>query len=164
MKPIVKKLSMIPVLLSASQGSLRKRAMSTIVPNMMGGNLFGTYKNALMRKIDLSLPEKAIRLSDSKIDIQLAIDQHNNLSKALESTGVSINELPSDNLADSVFVEDTVIIVGNIAMITFPGAPSRRPETDRIKRTLEHSYTDIKVVEQFEGTLDGGDVLFTGGR
>ena len=165
MKSIVKKFSLHPLFMNGPHAPLRKRALSTFLPNAVDSPVFGSYKNALIRKIDLSLPEKAIRLSDpdSEISMKLALDQHDNLSKALISAGVAINELPSDDLPDSVFVEDTVVIVGDIAMITYPGALSRRPETVRVKSILESSYgSSINVIQQTEGTLDGGDVLFTG--
>ncbi len=55
----------------------------------------------------------------------------------LRDIGLAVTEMPSDGLADSVFVEDTVIIAGKTAMITVPGATSRRPETERVKQTLE---------------------------
>ena len=54
----------------------------------------------------------------------------------LSDIGLIVSEMPSDGLADSVFVEDTVVLVGNTAMITVPGAISRRPETERVKQTL----------------------------
>ena len=66
-------------------------------------------------------------------------------------------------MADSVFVEDAVVIVGNTAMITNPGAVSRRAETTRVKKVLETFHSsDLRRIQQTEGTLDGGDVLFTG--
>lgn len=43
--------------------------------------------------------------------------------------GLTVSEMPSDGFADSVFVEDTVVLAGKTAMITVPGAESRRPET-----------------------------------
>jgi dimethylargininase len=49
------------------------------------------------------------------------MEQHEALVKAMQSTGVVIDELSSDGLADSVFIEDTVVIVGDTAMITNPG-------------------------------------------
>ena len=57
--------------------------------------------------------------------------------KHLRDIGLAVTEISSDGLADSVFVEDTVVIAGKTAMITIPGALSRRPETWRVKQTLE---------------------------
>jgi dimethylargininase len=65
----------------------------------------------------------------------------------LRDIGLIVSEMPSDGLADSVFVEDTVVLVGNTAMITVPGATSRRPETERVKQTLEElSNGSLKIV------------------
>ena len=128
---------------------------------------YGVYTRALTRKISPLLKENALRISGSdkvneEVDMVLAIEQHRQLAEAILSTGVIINELESDDLADSVFIEDTVVIVGGCAMITHPGAPSRQPETLRVRKTLE--ALGIKVIQQTEGTLDGGDVLFTGAK
>lgn len=92
-----------------------------------------------------------------------ALDQHQKLVGAMQSIGLQILELLSDGCADSVFIEDTVVIVGMTAMITNPGAISRRAETVRVKRFLETSEDFlVQVVQQSEGHLDGGDVLFAG--
>lgn len=127
---------------------------------------FAEYRTALTRKIDPSLASKAIRLAGAdaeSVDIKTALQQHQKLVGALQSIGLQIIELPSDGCADSVFIEDTVVIVGNTAMITNPGAVSRRAETARVKSFLETSENfSLKVVEQKEGHLEGGDVLFTG--
>ena len=146
---------------------LQKRCTSSNVTSaLQKAPAFGSFKRALMREIAISLPDRALRLSNSNalvVDMELAIQQHSLLKKALISAGVIIDELPSDDLADSVFVEDTVVIVGDTAMITNPGAASRRAETTRVKKVLEMFHSsDLRCIQQTEGTLDGGDVLFTG--
>lgn len=127
---------------------------------------FGLHKRALMREIDASLPQHALRIGGTadELNIKLARQQHEALTKAIQSTSADliIHHLSSDGLPDSVFIEDTVIIVGQTAMITNPGAASRRAETFEVKLFLEETYEDIDVIQQTSGTLDGGDVLFTG--
>lgn len=151
----------------ATVGLSKRRAYSNSTSIWQSEPPFGSYRRALIRKIDVSLPEKAIRLSSSNvivINMQLAIQQHDLLQRALISSGVIIDELPADDMADSVFIEDTVVIVGDTAMITYPGAVSRRAEGERVKSVLETSHgSALRVIQQTEGTLDGGDVLFTGG-
>jgi len=120
-----------------------------------------------MREIDSSLPQHALRIGGTtvgELDIKLARKQHEALTKAIQSTSpdLIIHHLSSDGLPDSVFIEDTVIIVGQTAMITNPGALSRRAETFEVKLFLEETYEDLEVIQQTSGTLDGGDVLFTG--
>ena len=62
-------------------------------------------------------------------------------------------------LADSVFVEDAVVLFGDLAVITSPGTESRRPEIEAVERTVR--AIPGLTVERIEvpGTLDGGDVL-----
>jgi dimethylargininase len=128
--------------------------------------LFAEFRFALTRRIDPSLATNALRIRGSdvgEIDMTAALDQHQKLVGAMQAIGLQIFELPSDGCADSVFIEDTVIIVGKTAMITNPGAVSRRAETVGVKRFLETSQDFLlQVVQQSEGHLDGGDVLFTG--
>jgi hypothetical protein len=126
---------------------------------------FGKYNIGLTRMVDPLLAANAIRLSYSTIDIDVAFEQHQLLIKAMQSVGLQIFELPSDGLADSVFIEDTLVIADSTAMVTHPGAVSRRAEIDRVKTFLESTFgSTLKIVCQTEGNLDGGDVLFTGAR
>jgi dimethylargininase len=126
---------------------------------------FGSFQYALARDIDRRLPDEALRINRSSVDLQKARIQHRTLVDTLRSVGVCVEELPSDGFPDSVFIEDTAVIIGNKAFISKPGAESRRAETDRVKKAL-HSDKYHGVVEsvvcQSGGTLDGGDVLFTG--
>jgi len=65
----------------------------------------------------------------------------------------------SPDLADSAFVEDAVVFFGDLAVITSPGAESRRPEVDAVERTVR-AIPGITVDRiELPGTLDGGDVL-----
>ena len=126
---------------------------------------FGKYNIGLTRMIDPSLAKNAIRLSHSNIDMVVAFKQHQSLIKAMQSLGLQVYELPSDGLADSVFIEDTLVIADLTAMVTHPGSIFRRAETERVKTFLQSSFgSTLKIVHQTEGNLDGGDVLFTGMR
>jgi dimethylargininase len=80
----------------------------------------------------------------------------------LASLDVDVKVLPADHaLADSCFVEDTAVVVGNIALITRPGAPSRQPETGRIADALGKLE---RIYMQEPATLDGGDCMRVGNR
>ena len=146
--------------------SQKRWTSSNIIPALQKVPAFGSFKRALTRQIAACLRDRALRLSNSNavvVNMELAVQQHCLLKKALVSAGVVIDELPSDDLADSVFIEDTVVIVGDTAMVTNPGAASRRAETTRVRKVLEMFHSsDLKCIQQTEGTLDGGDVLFTG--
>jgi dimethylargininase len=97
------------------------------------------------------------------IDLERAADQHRLYEQALRSLGVDIYSLPEEpNLPDAVFVEDAAIVLDECAVITRPGADSRRPETVSVARAL----SDFRTLHHIHvpGTLDGGDVLVVGRR
>jgi len=103
--------------------------------------------------------------SSSSIDYHKATIEHENYLQALRKH-VPVLCLPAlDDLPDSIFVEDTVVAIGNKAVITRPGHPSRRPEVDSIRQVLgEMLGMDVTDMRQMNdhAVCDGGDVLYTG--
>ncbi|MDO8754874.1 MAG: arginine deiminase family protein, partial [Anaerolineales bacterium] len=70
-------------------------------------------------------------------------------------------ELPEKRYKpDSVYVEDAAFILDEVAVITRPGADSRKPETESIVRALTPYRPLVHVTEP--ATVDGGDVLVLG--
>jgi dimethylargininase len=102
-----------------------------------------------------------LRSDAAPIDVDEARAQHAGYVRALRDAGVEIVMLlPEDELPDAMFVEDTAVIVGDRALITRPGAPSRRGETSSVRAALA---TRLEVVDmQPPAQLDGGDVLRVG--
>lgn len=95
------------------------------------------------------------------IDLDLARRQHGDYEACLERLGCEVIRLPEEpELPDAVFVEDTAVVLDEIALITFPGAASRRPEIESVAVALR-LYRDILRIEP-PGVLDGGDVLVVG--
>jgi len=95
------------------------------------------------------------------IDVTLARKQHRQYEECLAALGCSLCRLPEQtSLPDSVFLEDTAIVLDELAVITRPGAESRRPETESIAEVLAR-YRDLVFMKAPE-TLDGGDVLRLG--
>lgn len=93
---------------------------------------------------------------------ELAQLQHERYIRALESCGVSVTVLePEEDYPDSTFVEDTALITPECAIITNPGAQSRKGETDSIAAALAPFYSELEQI-QAPGTLDAGDVMMTG--
>jgi dimethylargininase len=95
------------------------------------------------------------------IDIKLAQAQHLQYERALLELGCQVRRLSVEpSLPDSVFVEDTAIVLDEMAIITRPGAESRRDET----RSVSEALSEYRVIMKIEspGTLDGGDVLHIG--
>lgn len=97
----------------------------------------------------------------SPIDVLTAQAQHHEYVQALKELGCAVLELPAEpDLPDSVFVEDTAVIFPDTAIITNPGADSRKPETESIARALA-PYRHLVYIEP-PATVDGGDVLVLG--
>jgi len=97
-----------------------------------------------------------------KPDYEKALAQHENYIVALKRCGVVVQELNADErYPDSCFVEDVAVCTKNFAMITSPGAESRKGEEREIIETLKMYYDDIEHI-QAPGTLEGGDVMMVG--
>lgn len=97
----------------------------------------------------------------SPIDVNIAQSQHHAYVQALKELGCSVLELSAEaDLPDSVFVEDTSVVLPEVALITRPGADSRKPETESITRALR-PYCELLFIES-PATVDGGDVLVLG--
>ena len=95
------------------------------------------------------------------IDMHVAQAQHHGYVQAIKELGYAVLELPAKaELPDSVFVEDTAIVLPEVALITRPGADSRKPETESIAQALR-SYRELVFIES-PASLDGGDVLVLG--
>jgi dimethylargininase len=92
------------------------------------------------------------------IDYERAREQHRAYRDLLASLGCTIVEVPADREhPDCVFVEDTAIVLDDVAVITRPGAASRRGETPAIAEALR-PYRRLVHIEA-PATIDGGDVL-----
>lgn len=96
------------------------------------------------------------------VDQELADEQWDEYVAALMENGWDTIEVPvAPEAPDSVFVEDTVVIFGNTAVITSPGHESRRQETAGVESTVRELGLRVARIE-LPGTLDGGDVLKVG--
>jgi dimethylargininase len=88
--------------------------------------------------------------------------QHAAYIQALESCGLRVTVLPPDEaFPDSTFVEDTALVTSACAIITRPGAVSRRGETAAIEQALARFYPDIERIV-LPGTVDAGDIMMVG--
>lgn len=97
------------------------------------------------------------------IDFELARAQHTQYEQCLASAGCVVERLQTTaDLADSVFVEDIAVVFAELAVVTRPGAESRRRETPVVAQALK-KYRTLQHIEP-PGTLDGGDVLVVGRR
>ncbi|XP_061739631.1 N(G),N(G)-dimethylarginine dimethylaminohydrolase 1 isoform X1 [Nerophis ophidion] len=125
---------------------------------------FGHYTHAIVRGIPTSLAGEALRSIQAEVDVAKARREHHAYIHALRTTlGLQVVELPADEtMPDCVFVEDAAVVCGDTALITRPGAESRRRETEAMKAALKELNLNIVEMTDESATLDGGDVLFTG--
>lgn len=97
------------------------------------------------------------------IDVERAQSQHRDYCRALAAAGCSVVQLPAEpDMPDAVFVEDTAIVVDELAVMTRTGAASRRQEGVTVAPVLS-GFRTLHHIEA-PGTLDGGDVLRIGRR
>jgi dimethylargininase len=117
---------------------------------------------AITRKVSPSIGRcELTHLERQAIDVNIACAQHLAYEHKLAKLGCQVHSLPTEpELPDSVFVEDTAIVLDEVAIITRPGAASRIPEIETITRVLT-SYRKLLFIQP-PGTLDGGDVLCLG--
>jgi dimethylargininase len=97
-----------------------------------------------------------------KPDYDLALKQHQRYIEALIECGLEVTILEADeDYPDSVFVEDTAVLTPRCAIITNPGAPSRRGEIIEISKVLKNIYQNVETITE-PGTLEAGDVMMVG--
>lgn len=97
------------------------------------------------------------------IDAGAAAAEHRALERALADLGCRVVRLPPlDDQPDAAFVEDVAVVLDEVAIVTRPGSPSRRPETDGMEAVLA-PFRPVRTITA-PGTLDGGDVLRRGRR
>jgi dimethylargininase len=95
------------------------------------------------------------------IDAGAAAAQHRGYREALAACGVRVVTLPpAEGLPDSVFVEDTAIVLDEVAVLTRPGVGSRRGEVSLIEPEVARLRPLVRV--EPPATLEGGDVLRLG--
>lgn len=95
----------------------------------------------------------------SPLDPDLAYSQHERYLRLLEAHGVELFFAPeAPEFPDGVFVEDALVVIGTTAVLTRPGAMSRRGEPDTLVETLEQLGIRPERLSE-PATLDGGDVL-----
>ncbi len=114
---------------------------------------------AITRKVSPAIGRcELTHLSREVIDPERADRQHRSYEMLLVEAGCDIVRLPAEpDLPDSVFVEDTAVVLDELAVITRPGAESRRGEISSVAGVLG-AHRPLAYIEA-PGTLDGGDVL-----
>jgi len=122
----------------------------------------GMRQIAIVREVSAALAHCELSfVTREPIDLDLAKQQHAAYAQALADLGCEVVSLAAlDEMADSVFVEDVAIVFDEVAVMTRPGAVSRRGEGATVASALAQ-YRPLLRIEA-PGTLDGGDVLRCG--
>ena len=117
---------------------------------------------AITREVSRSLALCELTwLERESIDIDLAIAQHNEYERALTQMGARVISLPEQPaMPDAVFVEDPLLVFDEIAIVTRPGAESRRAECESLAAAVEPFRAVHRM--QTPATLEGGDVMRVG--
>jgi len=123
------------------------------------------FKNAIVRKPGKSLVSGITSAPELGIpDYDLAVRQHEAYIEALYKTGVKVTILEAlEEYPDSCFVEDTAVLTRNCAIISNPGADTRRGEAKEMIPTIKEFFPEDKIEYiKSPGTLEGGDVMMVG--
>jgi dimethylargininase len=122
------------------------------------------FTHALLRLPGENLSQGLTQSGEGAPDPELAFEQHQRYCEALAACGLSLTVLPADpRHPDGCFVEDTALITARGAIVTRPGAPSRRGEVDLIESALRGLFPDIPRIAA-PGTVDAGDVCEADGH
>jgi len=119
---------------------------------------------ALTREVSPALADCELTfLEREPIDVRRAAVQHDAYCATLAALGLDVVRLPGDpGLPDCCFVEDTAVVVAEVAVLASMGAPSRRGEVPAVAGALA-ADRDIVRIEP-PARIDGGDVLVVGKR
>ena len=121
------------------------------------------FSNAIVRTPGKSIVEG---LTDSKElgtpNYEQAIIQHQSYIDSLKKCGIDVLVLePCEEYPDSTFLEDVALITPNCAIITRPGAHSRRGEVKEIESVLRNRFNNIEAIVA-PGAIEGGDIMMVG--
>ena len=118
---------------------------------------------ALVREVSPRLAHGEVTfLQRTPVDLERARSQHRAYVEVLRGHGLEIVQAtPLPEHPDGVFVEDAVVVVDHLAVLTRPGAPSRRAEAASLQAVLEGYGLEVVALSS-PATLDGGDVLQVG--
>jgi len=120
------------------------------------------FKKAIVRTPGKSMINGLTTAELGLPNYEKALFQHAEYIKALGECGLEVIVLEkNEQYNDSTFVEDVALLTKNLAIVTNPGAPSRRGETTDIKRVLRDYYINIEEVQE-PGTFEGGDSMMVG--
>lgn len=115
---------------------------------------------ALVREPSASLADCELTWIDrAAIDLRRARAQHAAYRAALGAAGADVRVLPAlDHLPDAAFLEDTAVVLDEVAVLGVPAAPSRAAEPRQVAAVLA-ALRPVCPLDAAGATLEGGDVL-----
>ncbi len=119
------------------------------------------FKTAVVRIPAPTFSDGLTTATIGRPDFLTALKQHNNYIEVLSDLGLEVIILdPAPEYPDAHFVEDAAVVFPELAVVTRPGAPSRRGEAELIGPELAR-HRNLHTISA-PGNLDGGDVLVIG--
>ena len=117
---------------------------------------------ALTRKVSPRINECELTfVPRAAIDVPRAMEEHKGYEECLRNLGVQVVSLPAEeSMPDAVFIEDTAIVLDEVAVLTHMGVDSRREEVESVGVVLEQYRPLERMV--LPATIEGGDVLRIG--
>ena len=120
------------------------------------------FKNAIVRKPCKNMVSGLTTANLGKPDYKLACKQHEKYIEALETCGLEVEILEAnENYPDSTFIEDIALLTPHCAIITNPGALSRKGEAEDVLETIKKYYSNIEFIKA-PGTIEAGDIMMVG--
>jgi len=121
-----------------------------------------TFSKAIVRTPGKSLVNGLTTSQEGPPNFNSALQQHSKYVEALQKCGLQVQVLAAqEEYPDSTFIEDVALMTPHCAIITNPGAPSRRGETEGLDAVLSHTTTHIEYIRK-PGCVEAGDILMVG--
>lgn len=122
------------------------------------------FKKAIVKTPCQNMIKGITNANLGKPDYRKALIQHEKYIEALKNCQMEVVVLEADeNFPDSTFVEDVAVLTEKCAIITNPGAQSRKGEEKSVLPALKSFYDKFEFIKD-PGTLDGGDVMRVGNQ
>lgn len=120
------------------------------------------FKYAIVRKPSRSMVDGITEAELGKPDYENACVQHNDYIDALKECGLEVTILPAlEEFPDSCFVEDAALMTPHCAILTNPGAKSRRGEVAHIADSVRSFYDHVDEIKS-PGFVEAGDIMMVG--
>lgn len=120
------------------------------------------FHNAIVRRPGRSVVNGLSTSYSGFPDYEECLRQHSEYIARLVECGLAVRIIdPDEEFPDSVFIEDVALCTSRCAVITNPGAPSRKGEIAGMKNILEEYFENIEFIYD-PGTLEAGDIMMAG--